>query len=471
MDRGSLKSPSPDMATLTVEAAHSFLHAAIQQPIDGLSQIADRTLNTSLQSNLQIIDAPNSAEFGSSMWHAQQVGAALGIAADYLLVRKIMKGSTKEAVGKAESVSLSSQVGNAAVSGATYESLFRASDPDQNLVVARLKQGVQGAATFATLTATKVGLGQTFGVGASRIGEVAIGTIAGAPAGVVGAQLSSIMEGKGLASAMESLKSAYTFAVVGGALGALHTVGRTTNSSARDIQLRTSEPAKSNASVERSVIPIPETLHSVESVSSQPVASIQPTHVTLNKVRGPNEVKVRLSDLGADSINTASLERIRKAATSSLSTSSSEQSSAEPHKGDSHYYRFVPHGTISDIRLARLPRMISLENNAEPSIVFGNEGVESIRYPRNLSTDAQQKLQLVSGYARIIVEDPMAVEAASEVRKKSIGFINQEITGRATYEQMQSNAVHGALDYVLGRTGNSFTRYLIERYGPMTPVH
>lgn len=469
MEKGSLQSSQTDLTGLATEGIHSFLHSAIQQPIDGVSQIADRMLNTSLQPSLQLISAPSSAEFGTAKWHAQQIGGALGMTADYLLLSKVMKGSSKDAFQRVESVSMSmsTRVGTAAINGAVYESLFRASAPEQNLLASRLKQGMAGAATFATLTAARIGLGQTLGAGmpASKLAEVAAGTISGAPAGVVSAQLSSILEGKGLASATDSLKSAYTFAVVGGTLGTLHSLGRTEGSSRREIQLRKLEPAaeaatplatvhgetvvKPTTSTNEARIKIPGSETEAPKAPKQ-LTAIQTLEVP-KVVEAPvqAEIKLRLSDLNAERTGTSS--------------------PAQSEKLDSKLYRFVPSRT--DIRLSQMPTMISLEPNAEPSIVFGKGGVESIRFPQGMSADATQKLQLAAGYAEIIMSDGQAAEAASEIRRQSIGFVSKEIKARGTFEQMQSNAVTGALDYILGRTGNRFTEYLVERYGPMTPAY
>lgn len=441
MEKSSFQS-SPGAMTLTEEVAHTFLHSAVQQPIDGISQIVDRMFNTSLQSNFQLISAPTAADFGTARWHAQQVGAALGMTTDYLLVRKVMKGSSKEALRKVESAPLSAKVGNAAVSGAAYESLFRPSDPKHNLLTARLKQGVEGAATFATLSATTLGLGQALG-STGRLAEVAVGTVAGASAGVISAQLSSVLDGKGLASATESVKSAYTFGIVGGTLGGLHTIGRRTNSSSAEVQMRGAETRTAEVPVRHTEVPVRHTIESsLDSLWSLDLSAKKPTAVPAS-----NEVKVRVSELSSI---TPPLTYAEKLAWLDQKT----------------YYKWVPDGLR--LQQVRTPTQIWLDHNAEPSIVFGEGGVEAIRYPRGIELGAKQRLDLAAGYAELIVTDGQARKAASEIRRQSIGFVSQEITAVATLQQMQANAVNGALEYIMGRSGNRFTKYLIERYGPMT---
>src|ERR1700722_6471144 len=66
----------------------SIAYSAVQEPISGLTQIADGLLNTNLLPKVQFIAKAEAAPFGSLDWHAQQVGSAVGMLLPFMLVGK-----------------------------------------------------------------------------------------------------------------------------------------------------------------------------------------------------------------------------------------------------------------------------------------------------------------------------------------------------------------------------------------------
>ncbi|MBU6451030.1 MAG: hypothetical protein KGS72_04575 [Cyanobacteria bacterium REEB67] len=77
-------------AEVTGEAA---LHAAIQEPIDGLTQLTNHVVKplTGYElPTLHIVDAPPPAKFGAEDWYAETIGTGLGRAFDYIALSAAM---------------------------------------------------------------------------------------------------------------------------------------------------------------------------------------------------------------------------------------------------------------------------------------------------------------------------------------------------------------------------------------------
>lgn len=270
---------SSALSDLVREGAHSALYSAVQSPLDGVTQMADRVFDTSLLPAVQLIEAPKQSEFGSATWHAQQVGGAVGMVLPYMVAAKATRAAFVEAGLKAEAtmgvgnISLLSKSGavavaEGAVSGGLYEFLGRASDPTHgdSFWESRVKHAAAGALTFGTLSAGTVGIKSLVSSFASptveslskTAGEIVVskgktvatnvGTaaLAGVPAGVVSAESESLLSKGHHASAKELVESAYTMAFVGGALGALHSFGGKHKGRAVEIELKT-EAKEANA--------------------------------------------------------------------------------------------------------------------------------------------------------------------------------------------------------------------------------
>lgn len=215
----------------------SFLYSGLQGPVDGVAQIIDRNLDTSLGETLHVMDAPMPAKFGTADWAAQQVGGAAGMVVPYLLLHQ----GVSRAIGRpamATSIATTTNFGKlalaesgvSALTGSIYGGVFMPVNPNtQDFLGDRLKNAATSGLTFGTLTAASVGL-QGLGRGLATQGrsgmaslltnEVSTGVISGVPAGIVHADAASLFAGKGLATWQERGESVATFSMVGGLFGA-----------------------------------------------------------------------------------------------------------------------------------------------------------------------------------------------------------------------------------------------------------
>lgn len=221
--------------------AQSALYAGVQTPIDGITQLVNHTAGSDVLPSVQLIDAPQEAEFGSARWHVQQVGGAAGMILPFLAVSKVTRG----AMGKVGLTAAESAVGTeglwnartklaiaeSSISGFVYDAALKPVQAGEgNFWEARLKHGLTGAATFGTLTAGSIGLR---GLGSTALAratgttsllknEVVAGALSGLPAGLVAAESSSLLINGRHASAKDLAQSAYTMTFVGGALSGMH---------------------------------------------------------------------------------------------------------------------------------------------------------------------------------------------------------------------------------------------------------
>lgn len=225
------------------EFGQSAVHGAIDSPYKGLKQLAEHSTGVSLP-DFQLVDDPEPAQFNTVRWHAQQLGGAVGMILPFSLINGGVRGAhrlaanafTREAStigGNAVSQSLTRRLATPIAESATAGFIFDFTmkpvhKEDGDFWSARLRNGTSGAITFATLTGgvlslqelSKRNLAATPWMVHSTGRDFGRHITAGFVAGGVDAQARSLLAGKGLADLDQTLKSAYTFAVVGGALRA-----------------------------------------------------------------------------------------------------------------------------------------------------------------------------------------------------------------------------------------------------------
>lgn len=228
---------------------HSAAYSAVQEPINGLTQIADAVLHTKLLPNVQFISAPEQTQFGSANWHAQQVGGAAGMLLPFLLVGKGVKGLTGSATAaEAGLLSQRSMIGltvkEAALTGFTYDALLKPSQYKDGSLTSflgsRALNGATGAATFTALSLSGLGISglaetkfaQQMRVSSFLKNEAVAGVLSGIPAGAVSAELHALQTGKPVPSWQDLGQSVYGFSMVGGFLGAGHSINRYAKSEA-----------------------------------------------------------------------------------------------------------------------------------------------------------------------------------------------------------------------------------------------
>ncbi|MBY0548176.1 MAG: hypothetical protein K2W95_12855 [Candidatus Obscuribacterales bacterium] len=227
--------PAGDTVIGTV--LHNAAYSALQSPYDGVRQLADRLGGQeNLLPKLDVIAPPVKEEFGSSHWHAQQIGGAIGTAAPFLVslgaVKLCGKGASALLQGRfeqqlsASALKSATPVFEATAAGFLTDGIFKPVREDKDFWEQRRTNAITGGTTFGLLTASSLGLRQldvrrmsaapwrahTFGQDLKRH------MLSGAFAGAVNSQMHSMLSGEGPASLEKTLEGAYTFAVLSGTL-------------------------------------------------------------------------------------------------------------------------------------------------------------------------------------------------------------------------------------------------------------
>ncbi len=213
----------PSLLDLGLDFGHAAIYSGIQAPLTGVTQLIDEVADTDLAKSLSFISAPEQAKFGSADWHAQQLGGALGTVIPFLAVHKGMSAAF------ADTALLSDPISQAATSGLIFGSVFQPSNHGDNFWSSRLKNGVSTGITFGALSGINGAIGKVAesealsGTFAQKIAGNAIfsGVVSGAPAGLIGAEADSLLNGKGLASGQDLVQGAYGYGLIGGTFGAL----------------------------------------------------------------------------------------------------------------------------------------------------------------------------------------------------------------------------------------------------------
>lgn len=239
----------------------SLLHTVAQTPVNAIVQPIDKAFDTNILPNVQFIDAPAPAAFGTANYWAQQGGGAVGMLGTFWLAGKGVKAFTR--AGQTEAMlagtlSRRSQIGltmkEATLTGFAHDFAFRpVEEGDQrNYLLARLSNGTIGGATMLTMAGTGIGLKHLGGMAsversaALPLGQnafskmitssadklrlnvaapvlkndIAGGIISAAPAGLMSSNLHTLFKDGRLATAQENYESVVTMGVFGGAFGA-----------------------------------------------------------------------------------------------------------------------------------------------------------------------------------------------------------------------------------------------------------
>lgn len=221
-----------DNEALTTQFFRSAAYAGLQQPVSGVVQMFDHVSGTNVLPKVQFINPCERAEFGTVSWHVQQFGAMAGVTMGLLALNKGVGASTNLFAGKIED-NVKNQgalafrtIADSAATGFVHNGLFRpVSDEEGNFYAARLKNGLVGAGTFATLTATTLGIkkfgeGQENMLGSIMRSNVGSTVLSGIPGGFAYAEMKSLADGNGPASFKQVGQAVYSFSVLGGAVAA-----------------------------------------------------------------------------------------------------------------------------------------------------------------------------------------------------------------------------------------------------------
>lgn len=224
------------IADFAGNAFDSLKYSAIQAPLNGVAQLADWQINKLARSSVeregillpavQIFDAPKPAKAGTAAWYGQVAGGTVGSVLPFVAMYRLMgpgAGAKLELDAGAWATRRALPViAKSGLAGGIYSGIFQMSDPNEDFVAGRIKNTTVGFLTGATLTASTVGLKSAAIRGLSN--DFAVGTLSGAPAGVVSAQVASLMNGKGFADASTTLEHAGMFMIGGAMMGAANIV-------------------------------------------------------------------------------------------------------------------------------------------------------------------------------------------------------------------------------------------------------
>ncbi len=224
-DTGSVEKSTahPSLLDLGVDFGRAAIYSGLQAPLTGVTQLIDEVADTHLAKSMSFIAAPEHAKFGSADWHAQQLGGALGTVLPFLAIHKGVSTAFKD------TALLANPVSQGATSGLVFGTIFQPSNDDDNFWSSRLKNGVATGITFGALTGLNGAIGKVAesealsGTFTQKVAGNAIfsGVVSGVPAGLVGAEAESLLNGKGFASGQDLIQSAYGYGLIGGTFGAL----------------------------------------------------------------------------------------------------------------------------------------------------------------------------------------------------------------------------------------------------------
>lgn len=286
----SMESAPEQNSNVLSDFGASFLHAGIQNPISGLTQIADHLIGTNVLPKVQIFESPDYAEFGSGRWYAQQFGGALGSIIPFFIASSWVRGFARPLESETAAVAISRNfsskhmlsspsvgaIAENALSGFVADSTMRPSEASEgNFWLARLKHGAVSAATFSTLTASNVGLrtlGQSSGILFKPFrNEISTAMLSGIPAGLINAETNALLTQNRLASGREIGESIYGMSIIGGSLSTLHYLGSRPDGISKPTETRVGRFARnSSASVSEAFANLNNSIDSLLERSSGP---------------------------------------------------------------------------------------------------------------------------------------------------------------------------------------------------------
>jgi hypothetical protein len=259
----SKSTPAKSEHNSLTELLLSAVYSAVAEPVQSIAQLVDHGFGAHTESSVQAafkaigVEQPASADFGTTAWHAQHIGSAIGMMLPYMLSRGIVRAAgarifDEAAVGNSAfhidiartPLALAAREGKlSAITGATYGVLFHPVDNQTtgNFVWQKTRNGLSDSATFGAMGFSNPLLGRAMGqfAGATEHsalmpvllkapatallrGPVLPGIASGVPAGFASAEIDAWKHGQWSASLPQLGESIYGMSFVGGAFGAAH---------------------------------------------------------------------------------------------------------------------------------------------------------------------------------------------------------------------------------------------------------
>lgn len=246
--------PAAEHNGLLEDFMRSTGHSMIQTPINAVVQLADKSLGSTMLPNVQIsyLKAPESAEYGTSNYWAQQSGNAVGMLVPFMLAGKAVKSVTRAGLSEvqlAEKLTQRSVLGltmkEAVLTGAVHDSLLRPVEQgdERPFLLAKGLNGVNGAITMGVMHGVATRFSPSVGAETSRFASMIKnpymgGFASGIAAGGVSAHSHKYLQNlkfdslsnlgqsattdAKFASWKETKESAFTMGVIGLGFGTVH---------------------------------------------------------------------------------------------------------------------------------------------------------------------------------------------------------------------------------------------------------
>jgi len=217
-------STKPGVGDVAMDLGKSFIQSAVISPVwNGLGQL----VSGGRLPQVTITNEENAKHSSADAW-AQKIGSAAGMAVDFAILAKFMKGGVAAGAEAqtASSISLAEKswasLGQGLKIGATYGAVFVPSAPGDNIALGRIKNAASNGITFGALA----GLSELAG-GVGVLGKMQPGTLAhavkdigvtgavGLPSGVIGAEANSIINNGTGASWTDMKEQAVNYGIIG----------------------------------------------------------------------------------------------------------------------------------------------------------------------------------------------------------------------------------------------------------------
>ena len=213
-------------------AAASLKYNLLQAPAEASVQLINHAVGKELLPEVNWFAAPAQAKVGSLAWMGDMAGGMAAAAVPLVIFHKLVGPGAATAVERQADYGLGRaalpSLGKTAAVGALYGGVFTptsasANGDDKRFWEERAANTVASALAFTTMTAGSIGLKATGK--AVLTNDIVASAASGAGAGLVDANLHSLLQGHGLASAEDTGRSvaAWSFgSALGGAANAAH---------------------------------------------------------------------------------------------------------------------------------------------------------------------------------------------------------------------------------------------------------
>ncbi len=227
--------------TLAQAFGNSLVYHGIQEPYDGVRELVNHVVSQDVLPSVHIADAPSESQFGSAAWHAQQLGAGVGMVVPFVLLKGAAGQGAKRIALAAESspamfrassaVAARGVVVESAVIGAAYDGLLRPVHDNEHFWQKRGVNSLIGGVTFGVMGKTSQLMGNTTlqlnGIIEKTLAERSLigarnGIVSGVAGGLINHEARALANGGDLLDAKGLAQSAYAFAFPGATMGAWH---------------------------------------------------------------------------------------------------------------------------------------------------------------------------------------------------------------------------------------------------------